>query len=227
VPTGPLSSVDTIIGTLWELQPRRVLDVGMGTGKWGFLLRDRFDLAENRPRSDWVLTIDGVEGYAPYLGDHQRAVYDTVHIGEAQAFLAGLPNDSYDVALALDILEHFPPADGVTFIAETLRVATYTVISTPKRWRPQRWEENPLEDHQSWWPRKAIRQVAKHHNAMLSMRQSINETIAVLSLAEKPPKIRDTRLIEVASMIRGAVIPELFYYRLRGKTGPALHRHSP
>ena len=63
MPSGPLIATRLIVNTVLELGPTRVLDLGMGTGKYGFLLREQTDLAQGRlSRDDWRMRIDGVEG---------------------------------------------------------------------------------------------------------------------------------------------------------------------
>lgn len=66
--------------------------------------------------------------------------------------LASLANQSYDLVLAIDILEHFDKKDGITFLKECLRVSSNSVvISTPKDFIEQDVAANPLENHRSHW----------------------------------------------------------------------------
>jgi hypothetical protein len=201
-----------------------VLDVGVGSGKWGFLLREQTDLEHGRSRAEWTITIDGVEGYPAYIGDHQRAVYDTIHIGDALEFLRNYDGERYDVALALDIIEHFDPEPGAEFAEEALRVADVLVVTTPKRFNRQHDDDNPLQDHKSWWPRAALTELAIRANANVAVTQTVTTNIAVFSRGRTPPKVETDVLLNAVSALRDRLVPELAYYRLRGRTGPMLEQ---
>jgi hypothetical protein len=218
MPSGPLEGAALLVDTLLTTGPRRVLDLGMGTGKYGFLLREQHDLAEGR----WELQIDGVEGYAPYIADHQRAVYDSIIVADVRDFLRETPERSYDVALALDLIEHFPPDEGRDLIRDTLRVAALVAITTPKRFYPQTEHANVLEHHQSWWPRGALRRLARECDATASITQLRMTNMALLSRNGPAPPLRVGRLAGTAAHIKDRLIPERLYYRALGKTGPTL-----
>jgi len=222
VPSGPLIGVPAVIGTVKRLRPRRVLDIGVGTGKWGFLLREQTDLEHERRRSEWELTIDGIEGYAPYIGDHQRAVYDNIYIADALVWLADYEGERYDVALALDIIEHFDPENALRFAGDALRVADTLFVTTPKRYFAQTSEDNPLQFHRSWWPRSALANLAARLDANVQVTQTVTTNIAVFARGRKPPKVDTDVLLTVVSALRDRLVPELAYYRLRSRTGPTL-----
>jgi predicted TPR repeat methyltransferase len=161
------SQLSTIVGYAEQRQPRSVLDVGVGMGQYGFLLRTNlehvhlFDVqgptARQRPKSEWRVTIDGIEGFAGYLTPVHEYAYNRVLIGDALAILPTLPADAYDLVLAIDVLEHFASADAARFITELKRVAAGAVlISTPKAVIAQEVEANPFENHRSHWTPEAL-----------------------------------------------------------------------
>jgi hypothetical protein len=223
MPSGPLIATRLIVNTVLELRATRVLDLGMGTGKYGFLLREQSDFAQGRlSRDDWRLTIDGVEGYEAYVGDHQRSVYDQIVIADVRDFLRDRAGDPYDVALALDIVEHFPPDAAADFVSDALDAATYVIVSTPKGFYPQIDEPNELERHHSWWPRKGLRSLAERCDARASITQVRMVNLAVLSRRAEPPSFVTERRYEVSSFLKDRLLPELPYYRLIGKAGPTI-----
>src|SRR5687767_10626049 len=112
MPSGPLEGVPLLVNVLLATSPRRILHLGMGTGKWGFLLREQHDLTQGR----WELRIDGVEGYEPYIHEHQRAIYDAIIVSDVREFVAECSAGDYDIALVLDLIEHFPPTIAREFI---------------------------------------------------------------------------------------------------------------
>jgi predicted TPR repeat methyltransferase len=50
MPSRPLAVAPLIVQATLAVNPSRVLDLGMGTGKYGFLLREQRDLA----RGEWT-----------------------------------------------------------------------------------------------------------------------------------------------------------------------------
>ena len=223
MPTGPLIGIRLVVNAVLALNPRRIIDFGVGTGKWGFLIREQSDLADNRvDPSQWQLTIDGVEGYAPYIGAHQRSVYDEIFVADIREFASSFEGERYDVGLALDVIEHMPPDEGVEMVRNFLRIARYVFISTPKGFFPQEGHANELELHQSWWPTKALRQLATNCDAKSSVTQLRMANLAVLSCDEQPSPLSGERLRDSAAFFKDALIPERLYYRILKKTGPTI-----
>ena len=222
MPSGPLIATRLIVNTVLELGPARVLDLGMGTGKYGFLLREQSDLAQGRlSRDDSRIRIDGVEGYEAYVGDHQRSVYDQIFIADVRNFLRDHDGDPYDVALALDIVEHFPPDAAADFVSDALEAATYVVVSTPKGFYPQTDEPNELERHWSWWPRKGLQNLAERcRRGHRSPRYGWEPRGALAP--GRAAVVRDRAALRGELIPQGPLLPETTYYRLIGKAGPTI-----
>jgi len=218
MPTGPLSAAPTVIESVLALDPLKIVDLGMGTGKYGFLLREQRDFSANRlERADWTMSIVGVEGWAEYVQAHQRSVYTDIVVDDVRAWLQSQADVSFDVALALDIVEHFRPRDAAHMIGEALRVARHVVITTPRAFFKQSDHENPLEQHLSWWPEAALRKVAKYHSTQIVVSHDPLNVVAMLGVAP--------RLITGGSFkrtVRTHLIPDGVYWRLRGRTGPRI-----
>jgi 2-polyprenyl-3-methyl-5-hydroxy-6-metoxy-1,4-benzoquinol methylase len=162
LPFSQSGQIGAIVGFCESLQPLSVLDVGVGMGVYGFLLRtnlehlDLFDVsgttASLRPRSAWKRRIDGIEGFATYLTPVHAYAYNQVIIADALDALSKMADGSYELVLAVDILEHFTKEQGDAFICECVRVCSRAcLISTPKEFIHQVVEANPLEDHRSHW----------------------------------------------------------------------------
>lgn len=219
--SGQLKSVPAIIDTVLALRPHSVVDLGMGSGKYGYLLREQHDLADVQfGRDDWRLRLVGVEGYAEYVGELQKMVYDEIVVSDVVDFLEVTP-EAFDVALALDILEHFEPQRGSQFIERALAVARFVVISSPRGFYRQDEHENVLERHKSWWPAKAMRRLAADLGAQIAVTQDRYATIAVLSSAGAPVVVKET-WPEVLSLLRSTVVPEIAWCRITGKAGPTI-----
>ena len=195
----------------------------MGTGKWGFLLREQLEFAVGRIEpSEWQLTIDGVEGYEPYVGPHQRLIYDSIQIEDVRSFLRAQIGDPYDVVLCLDVIEHFEPSEAVDMVSRALDTGKFLIISTPKGYFPQEGHENDLERHLSWWPIQAFRKLAKITDASLRIVQPPMTTIAVLSRAGSPPPMRSYTAMTLLSTAKQYLVPERLYYKALRKTGPTI-----
>jgi len=139
-----------------------VLDLGIGMGQYGFLLRTNLENANLfevngaegrlRPREGWRVRIDGVEGCAGYMTPVHTYAYNNVIISNVLDALPKIADNSYDFVMGIDILEHFTTADGLVFLDHCKRVASRaTLISTPKIFHAQEVEANPFENHRSVW----------------------------------------------------------------------------
>jgi ubiquinone/menaquinone biosynthesis C-methylase UbiE len=162
MPFSQSSQLSSIVGFAEGLQPKSVLDVGTGMGQYGFLLRNNLEAeglfeidgpqGRQRPKAQWRIRIDGIEGFAGYLTPVHEWAYQRVLVGDALQVLATLPDRAYELVLAIDILEHFEKADGWKLLAELARVSSRAaLVSTPRDFHAQRVEANPLEDHRSHW----------------------------------------------------------------------------
>jgi SAM-dependent methyltransferase len=154
VATGFTDSLTPVAQFIEWLQPHRVLDVGVGRGRMGFLAREYGHIPWHpRARGEGVV-VDGIEGYGPYIGDLQRAIYDELIVGEAIETLLRVAEDGrqYDLVIAADILEHFSAADALVFLERCLAVGAVVLIATPRTYFHQESGENPLQTHRSYWP---------------------------------------------------------------------------
>lgn len=162
MPFSHSSQISVILDFIETLRPQSVLDVGTGTGQYGFLVRNHleytnlFRVEGNRgwqtPREDWQIRIDGIEGCETYMTPVHGYAYNQVLIGDALKLLPTLATHGYDLVMAIDILEHFDPEDGLRFMDELKRISSRAaLVSTPKSFYPQEIEANPYENHRSLW----------------------------------------------------------------------------
>jgi len=147
MPSSQFSQISTIMNAVARIAPQSVLDVGCGYGKYGMLCREYIELwLQKEPR------IDAIDVFRPYIKQLQRAIYDDIYMGEAIKQLKKMDSKSYDLVLAIDILEHFTKEDGLEFIKELRRVGKHVLISTPKRVKEQGdIFGNEYETHRSQW----------------------------------------------------------------------------
>jgi len=137
MPSSRPNTVPTVIHLVRQLQPRSILDVGVGFGKWGHLFREYTDIqeAERDParyqRHNWQVKIDGIEGYPDYLTEMHRYLYNEIYTGDALEVMKKL--STYDLVFLGDIIEHFEKPAGLELLRQAIGHARKAVIvSTPK-----------------------------------------------------------------------------------------------
>ena len=109
MPSSAIEGVQYIIEFIRRNKPdlRTVLDIGIGFGKFGYLLRDYFDAKEKHyfQPSEWKLKITGVDVFQGYLSDIQYKIYNKIIIGDIITVLPKLGH--FDLAILSDVIEHF------------------------------------------------------------------------------------------------------------------------
>lgn len=135
-------------------KPMRVLDVGIGFGKWGYLFRDYCDVFRGRIyKNQWVSTIDGVEAFEKYIHPAHKYVYDNIFIGDISKICNSL--DTYDFIFAGDVIEHLTKEVAVQTL-ETLKEKTSilcVIIPLGPKWKQGHLDKEgeDFEEHKSIW----------------------------------------------------------------------------
>lgn len=162
MPFSQSSQISTIVGFMEHMNPASILDVGTGMGQYGYLARNNLESVNLfkvegaqgslRPKAEWRVRIDGIEAFPTYLTPVHDYIYNQIMVGDALDILPGIASASYELVIAVDILEHFTQPDGQRFLTELKRVAKRAVlVSTPKDFISQEIEANPYENHRSHW----------------------------------------------------------------------------
>lgn len=146
MPTSLLALAPSIVHLAWdaEPQPRKVLDIGPGWGKYGLLLRENF------PR-DHFSTIEAIEMEPSYfLGEQGRSIsgiYDQLYQGDASLFSAEF-FAQYDLVLMLDVIEHVEKEAAIEMLA---RIPGRVIVSTPVEFFHNGPGLPESETHRSHW----------------------------------------------------------------------------
>lgn len=160
MPTSHSNQINEIVQIAELLEPVRVLDVGIGSGKYGFLLREY--LGDNRDLGKNDLIIDGIEGFEEYITDIHREIYNNIYILDLCGKIE-LSDHQYDLCLLIDIIEHFERDNGMEIIEFLFSMSSFLLIATP--WNigdPSVKHDNPLLDHKYQWIKKDFRQFGHH-----------------------------------------------------------------
>lgn len=152
MPTSWYQAAPAIVQKVVELWPSSVLDIGVGFGKYGVLLREAMDIPYERYASDsWALRLDGIEAFPNYRNPIHDYVYNSIRYAPIQDCLKDL--GIYDVILLIDVLEHFPKGHGATLLNALLEhTGKALIVSTPMDPAPQaEYLGNVYEAHLSHW----------------------------------------------------------------------------
>ncbi len=148
----PLSNPEHIPAVLHfaqACQPRSILDIGIGTGSYGLLMRQSLDIGNGRLQpSEWQVKIDGVEIFEGYRNPVWSFAYSQVLMGDIRQLLPKL--GFYDLILCNDVLEHFPREEARNLVQTLLSKGRVLLATTPNRDFPQgAWGGNEAETHHS------------------------------------------------------------------------------
>jgi 2-polyprenyl-3-methyl-5-hydroxy-6-metoxy-1,4-benzoquinol methylase len=129
------------------LKPRRILDIGVGMGSYGFLLRQHLEIAEGRlDKETWTTQIDGIEIFEGYRNPVWDYAYDQVLLGDVRSLIGELGR--YDLILCNDVLEHFHKPEAISIVRNLLDHGSVVIATTPNRVIPQgAWGGNDAETH--------------------------------------------------------------------------------
>jgi hypothetical protein len=136
-----------------KLDPRSILDVGVGFGRWGILFREFLEIWEHsRYDGKWERTIDGVEIFDGYIKNYHKHFYNNIFIESALTYLENTEKH-YDLIHFGDVIEHMTKENGEKAIDLALERSEYVLINIPigKHWGQEALGDNPYEAHQSVW----------------------------------------------------------------------------
>lgn len=145
MPTSDFANIEPIMSEVHRLQPERMIELGVGFGKYGVLCRETLDGIYGRCREDqWTRKIYGVEIFEAYRNPAWEC-YDGVQIADfSTEEISG-----FDLVLMVDSLEHLEPERGSEFLAHLVENNRRVIISVPNGPMPQ--DEpvfgNPHERH--------------------------------------------------------------------------------
>ncbi|KPU27736.1 hypothetical protein TR13x_04245 [Caloranaerobacter sp. TR13] len=151
MPTSYHGQISLILDFVLHEKPNSILDIGIGFGKYGVLLRELLDISKERyEKKYWKIRIDGIEGYEHYSNPIYNYVYDNIIIGDVRKVIKNIKN-IYDIALLIDVLEHFEKEEGKQVLYDILKICKVLIISVPAIPADQTYLDNDLEIHKSVW----------------------------------------------------------------------------
>lgn len=140
MPSSNINVVPRLVQQLSVVNPRRVLDVGPGNGKYGLLAR------EYLPELEVLHAVEAEPRYVdmfPWL----HTIYDTVIVDDVLNLETEVFRQ-YDLVMMIDVIEHLDKTRALELIN---RIPCTLLISTPNGFMHQHLEDWPTEEHRSGW----------------------------------------------------------------------------
>jgi len=136
MPTSDLYNIVPIVSVISSLNPKSVLDIGCGFGKYGMLMREYLEIWQDRLHPDtWETKIFGIDAFENYRNPIWEFAYNQVYIGDAELILPTL--ESFDLILIADVIEHFEKDNAVNLVSKCLEKSKVVLISTPREFYAQ------------------------------------------------------------------------------------------
>jgi predicted TPR repeat methyltransferase len=149
MPIGCYSLVPEIANRLCQRQPQRILDVGIGFGMYGAVVRQWLDLGV----TPWHRFLVGVEAWGQYRNPAWD-LYNLVVVDSIQGYLAKR-QECFDCILMMDVLEHFEKPEGSLVLRQLQSIVSpggMLLVGTPAVFVEQgAVHGNEFERHRSLW----------------------------------------------------------------------------
>lgn len=140
MPSSFADSYPAIVHLLVQAQPKRVVDIGPGWGKYGLACR------EYLPNLESLRAVEVAQGRK----STQDAIYDLVYTDDARHLTREFWH-RFDLALLVDVIEHMSKAEGHALLRDLTDAGAQVLVATPKVFFEQHDDHNPFEEHVSLW----------------------------------------------------------------------------
>jgi hypothetical protein len=119
------------IQVLRAINPERVLDMAVGLGHWGMMVREYCDggTSQNHP-DDWRIYLVGVETFSKNVDPSSNFLYNQIHLGDISTIDTTLGLD-WNVILFNDILEHLEKNEAHDLLSWALNAGDYVLVNVP------------------------------------------------------------------------------------------------
>lgn len=192
--TSNWQNIPYCVEAILALQPLRVLDVGIGFGRWGIVLREFGDVWAGRVhRPLWKIRVEGIEAFPKNVDDYHRVFYDVIHEGDARVVIPTLPRD-WDLVIFGDVLEHFEKEEGKRLLAWAVASSRYVMVNLPlgEGWEQDEAYDNPYERHLAAWSEGDVRAYPVRNSALFL--DSVGRPFGSFLLSESDPAALEQRV---------------------------------
>ena len=151
-----INQIPIIIHLIQKLNPKRILDIGKGFGKYGFLIHEYVGISNQKkiaPELSLIqqsnISIDAVEIDPDLMLPHLEHFYHHIYFGDVLELYKELP--AYELVLMIDIIEHINKEKALELLSVLLKRGSRIIISTPVKFFEQHLYESEFENHVSHW----------------------------------------------------------------------------
>jgi len=164
MPTGDYNYIPFILSKIRKINPKKILEIGPGFGKWGVLIREYLEVYKNLRfhKKDWLIQLDAVEICPYYKNKLKDFIYNHVYWRSVQKFIEKPPETDYDLVIMIDVLEHMNKKEGSRVLQGLQRISNNLIVEVPGVLysKISKWHKiNPYEDHKCCWNRKELENI--------------------------------------------------------------------
>lgn len=218
MPTSQHHQIPKILDLMIAANPKSMLDIGVGFGKFGVLAREYLELWDGREDyRHFTRRIDGIEAFRGYLTPLHDFIYNHVYVGDARDVVPTL-EERYELVLMIDVLEHFEKPEGTRLLKSLLDRHRGVIVSVPKDLGDQGATfGNVHEEHKAAWKKADL---AKIGHALF-----VPDGMSVIAYLGKPEDIRKIKeRMRKAKMVRRVLSVPLLAKLMRKASTTRKHR---
>lgn len=130
-----------------KVDPDKVLDIGPGAGKYGFMLR-AIESDRGRPIHKICVEIDAKHVIERFALDR---IYDEIIHMDAAKLVKQRPTLVGDLAIAGDVIEHMTKSEGSDLVEYLQYRFRHIFLVIPVDWQVLDWEDHEHEAHIAIW----------------------------------------------------------------------------
>jgi SAM-dependent methyltransferase len=121
---GSWQQIPFCIEAMLDIAPAKVLDVGIGFGRWGVLLREFANAGKEEP-----LRVIGIETQRATAVEPARLFYDRIHPGKPLEIIDGI-NERWNLVIFGEELREWSAAAAEEILAKALNISDYVLVSS-------------------------------------------------------------------------------------------------
>jgi SAM-dependent methyltransferase len=148
--------IPIIIDVVKALNPKSILDIGKGFGKYGFLVHEYIGIdntlrlsPEKSLQEQSRIVMDACEADTDLLLPHLPHLYRNLFVGDVLEKYKFF--QKYDLILMIDVIEHLNKEKSIEMLRYFVSQKSRVLIATPKDFFEQHLYESEFENHISHW----------------------------------------------------------------------------
>ncbi len=159
--TSNWQNISYCVELIRRINPKTILDVGVGFGRWGILCREFLEVWGGKVhQKDWTLQIDGIEVFPGNIQDYHKYFYSKIIVADAYKYISE-KDVHYDLMIFGDVLEHFEKTMAIKLLEIALNKSKFVLLNIPigKYWKQNELYGNKHEEHLSFWSMSELKKI--------------------------------------------------------------------